>query len=106
MKQNNNYMDKKGEVIFLIILIMIFMLVIVWFIVLGNSFGKFKKTEEGKCFIKVAREYCNEQDMDFKKIYVREYGDYEFACVKRGNVHGYDFNKKEKLKCGDYYGTR
>ncbi|MHA1395392.1 MAG: hypothetical protein ACTSRZ_17955 [Promethearchaeota archaeon] len=101
MTQKINFMN----MIYLIGFILLVLLVAIWFINLRANFREFKETEEGECFIKIAKNYCKENGMDFKKLYVKGYGDYEFACLERGSHRGYDFTREEKLKCGNYYGT-
>jgi hypothetical protein len=95
----------------ILIIILIIMGVILFIGLLISLDGEsntdnWRKTTEGICFKNIAIDFCEKNNMEFKKLYIWLY-DYDFSCYtnSRGdNFEEFDFDRDEKLKCGSYYG--
>jgi len=108
--ENNEFRNKYILNTILIILVIvggfIFTLLVFTLISGESNTNTWRKTSEGLCFKRIAISFCENNNMEFKKLYVWAY-DSDFSCyenLRGNNFKDFDFTREEKLKCGDYYG--
>ena len=98
------YEETCNNIIMILITIEVVMVILLIFFYPESSMNQWRETSEGICFKGFAIIFCEEHNMEFEKLY--HWGcDYDFRCSLRGRYKDYDFNREEKFKCGDYYGS-
>ena len=92
-------MTNDNSINILLIILAIITLFLYWIFIVEDA-KDFRESSEGKCLIKVAKEYCDDNEMPFIKVYSPAYDD-SFACydIRNNRKKEIHFTTKELRDC-------